>query len=534
MGLYNEAADIIRKVKAKESSVKTLVLSKSTYPNKKQLYALVCETLKNTELLKRIEDKLDLLKKEDILDGNEDLLHVLLYDQLIGRGIKGAHSYRIAIQRYRSVLKAEFKKLQAEDQAELKTVRTNDLPRYARVNLLKTTVTEVTAALEEDGWRLLVDRRTEAVQTKFADVVSKLSEGEFMLDPDIPDLVVFPPHTDLHDHRLFVSGEIILQDKASCFPAHILSPPEGAAVIDCCAAPGNKTSHIASLIQNNGRIFAFDKKKARLSTMERLLSKAGVTCATIQHQDFLQVKANDPVYKDVGYILVDPSCSGSGMVNRLNEKIEDSQERLTSLSHFQISILKHALSFPGIQRVVYSTCSIHQEENEMVVDEVMSQFKGKFFLKEVYPDWTNRGVKGNPCWKECIRMSPDLDLTNGFFVACFERSLCETRSTTTTTDSESKSFDQKPKKRKKKFKDLEKVTSAEDYSDSTVITEQELPKRKKKKSKKHKHENENHFENFSTKNCSEEPEPESVVHVMTKCKKHKKKKHKVKKSSVEK
>lgn len=224
-------------------------------------------------------------------------------------------------------------------------------------------------------------------------------------------------------------------------------------------------------------------------------------------------------------------CFLTGMVNRLNEKVEDSQERLTSLSHFQISILKHALSFPGVQRVVYSTCSIHHQENEMVVDEVMSQFKGKFYLKEACPDWTHRGIKGNPCWKECIRMSPDLDLTNGFFVACFERSLCETGSSERKGDSESEFFDQTPKKRKKKLKDLEKVCSAESETniDSTVITECEMPERKKKKSKKHKHEKD--FEKFSTECSVEEPQSESVI--INKCKKHKKKKkHKVKKSSA--
>ena len=96
--------------------------------------------------------------------------------------------------------------------------------------------------------------------------------------------------------------------------------------------------------------------------------------------------------------------------------------RLEKLAKFQISIVKHALSFPSVERVVYSTCSVHQQENEDVVQEVLRSFQGEFALEEVLPKWTYRGVtKDFSDGNKCIRLSPENGLTNGFFVACFQR-----------------------------------------------------------------------------------------------------------------
>ena len=89
--------------------------------------------------------------------------------------------------------------------------------------------------------------------------------------------MVFAPGTDLHDDSLVQSGALILQDKASCFPAHALSVPKHSIVIDACAAPGNKTSHLSSLMQNTGKIFAFELDKNRLQTLIRLTQLAGCT-----------------------------------------------------------------------------------------------------------------------------------------------------------------------------------------------------------------------------------------------------------------
>lgn len=78
----------------------------------------------------------------------------------------------------------------------------------------------------------------------------------FQKDEHIPDLLLFPSDSQWVEDELYKSGKIILQDKASCFPAQILAPPalDGAVVIDATAAPGNKTSHLSALMRGKGKV----------------------------------------------------------------------------------------------------------------------------------------------------------------------------------------------------------------------------------------------------------------------------------------
>ena len=97
--------------------------------------------------------------------------------------------------------------------------------RHVRVNTLKLSVDEAT--------RRLASHRPKR-------------------DPHVSDVLVFQPGTDLHDHPMVRSGEIVLQGKASCLPAAALGPKCGWDVVDCCAAPGNKTTHLAALVGDGG------------------------------------------------------------------------------------------------------------------------------------------------------------------------------------------------------------------------------------------------------------------------------------------
>ena len=119
----------------------------------------------------------------------------------------------------------------------------------------------------------------------------------------------------------------------------------------------------------------------------------------------------------------------AGIVSRMNSATDDadssSHTRLKQLAGFQVSILKHVLSFPSIKRVVYSTCSIHTEENEAVVEQALQDAGHRFALVDAMPNFPSRGSDDFACGPKCIRVSSEKDLTNGFFVACFERKFKE-------------------------------------------------------------------------------------------------------------
>jgi putative methyltransferase len=160
--------------------------------------------------------------------------------------------------------------------------------------------------------------------------------------------------------------------------------------------------------------------------MRNNLKSHHVKCVRLKCNDFLSIDPDE--YYKVEYILLDPSCSGSGMVNRLKygdtqtEQHKD-EKRLWNLEALQRKMLLHAMSFANVKRIVYSTCSIHQEENENVVLYALKNCQDRFVLDHVHPQWTNRGICIETGFnlEYCVRTDMKQNMTNGFFIACFKR-----------------------------------------------------------------------------------------------------------------
>uniref|UniRef100_A0A8D1PBL2 28S rRNA (cytosine-C(5))-methyltransferase n=1 Tax=Sus scrofa TaxID=9823 RepID=A0A8D1PBL2_PIG len=424
MAVYAAAAAVLAGVESRQGSLKGLVYS-SSFQNVKQLYALVCETQRYSAVLDAVIASAGLLRAEKKL--RPHLAKVLVYELLLGRGFKGhGGRWKPLLDRHQARLKAELARLKVrrgvsrnEDLLEVgsKSDPASQVPRFVRVNTLKTRSEDVVDYFKRQGFSY-------QGQASSLEDIRALKGKCFLLDPLLPELLVFPAQTDLHEHPLYQAGHLILQDKASCLPAVLLAPPPGSHVIDACAAPGNKTSHLAALLKNQGKIFAFDLDAKRLASMATLLARAGVSCCELAEQDFLAVAPTDQRYRQVQYILLDPSCSGSGMLTRRLEEPgagAPSQERLRALAGFQQRALSHALTFPALRRLVYSTCSLCQEENEDVVQAALQQSPGAFRLAPVLPSWPHRGLGTFPGAEHCLRASPDTTLTGGFFIAVLER-----------------------------------------------------------------------------------------------------------------
>jgi 25S rRNA (cytosine2278-C5)-methyltransferase len=107
-------------------------------------------------------------------------------------------------------------------------------------------------------------------------------QNAFYIDENIPNLLAFHPSNTIATAfaNEYSSVSIILQDKASCFPAYLLSPAPGATVLDACAAPGNKTTQLASYVGRNGRVIAIEKDKKRSETLRTMVTKAGALNCT--------------------------------------------------------------------------------------------------------------------------------------------------------------------------------------------------------------------------------------------------------------
>jgi putative methyltransferase len=306
-------------------------------------------------------------------------------------------------------------------------------PRWIRVNTLKSSLDE---ELGTGAFSTFSQVGT------LAEIVHAPRDSRRVhVDQHIPDLVAIASPEEPTTLKAYRTGALVLQEKASCFPAYLLGPtPEDGDVIDACAAPGNKTTHIAALVHNNNttrRIFACERDPERSKTLLKMTKLAGADqIVTVKSkQDFTRLDVNKQEFANVTGLILDPSCSGSGIFGRdegtlivhlpsaeddappkgkkrkrggsnnngnkplksqtaqqdqkfqdmeierenpiiveetpENEAENDSQEklhkRLENLSAFQLRIVKHAMAFPAARKITYSTCSVHEAENENVV-----------------------------------------------------------------------------------------------------------------------------------------------------------------------
>jgi len=236
----------------------------------------------------------------------------------------------------------------------------------------------------------------------------------------IPDVYKVLEKVNWSKLKSYNEGCFFIQDLSSCMAAHVLSPPKNSVVIDACASPGNKTTHLSMVMENTGTIFAVEKDVERFKTLREMVEKSGAENITTIHGNFLQVsETNSGEILAATHILVDPSCSGSG----LHPEEEKDQQRIKSLVNFQIQILDKAMGLPNAKKVVYTTCSLYEEENEHVVLECLKKHP-QFEVVEALPQWRKRGVPGYAFSDLVVRCDAETE-TRGFFLACLRRKSSE-------------------------------------------------------------------------------------------------------------
>ncbi|XP_076749001.1 nop2/Sun-like domain containing protein 5 [Xylocopa sonorina] len=418
--LYKSAAKIVEDVREKGGSLKKLIYDKK-HPNVSALYSLCLNTLKKEKELDYLIRKINLLVNEPRLD--PWLAKVLITELLWGKKTLKSECKPIqTIVAYQQKFKEAL-----SDISEVEALQTPNTtvtkPRYVRINTILLALKKGISYFQEEGWSL---KPKCSNYVEHLNVVKNLQKPYFLQDFHIPELLVFPPSTNFHDHPRYKNGEIILQDKASCLPSQLLSPPLRSIVLDMCAAPGMKSSHLAALMKNTGKVYAVEVDEKRYETLCEQVKLTSASCVETINKDSLTLEADE--YRDVEYILVDPTCSGSGMLDRqiIYGKEKCNPKRLKQLQAFQVFLLRHALlNFPNVKKVVYSTCSTNPEENEQVIDEILENIQNAYDLVPVKQllnkDWLHFSSETYKCSDNCLYANSDVDLCNGFFVAVFER-----------------------------------------------------------------------------------------------------------------
>ena len=167
--------------------------------------------------------------------------------------------------------------------------------------------------------------------------------------------------------RAFADGDFVVQDEASMLVARLLDPKPGDTVADTCAAPGTKTTHLAQLMENRGRILAFDPQPARLALVDESAKRLGVTIVETRRGAVEALASDFPAACEA--VLVDAPCSNLGVLRRNPEvKWRRGFDDLAANARRQREILTAAATMVRSGgRLVYATCSLEPEENQRVV-----------------------------------------------------------------------------------------------------------------------------------------------------------------------
>ena len=275
-------------------------------------------------------------------------------------------------------------------------LRANDAePRlYLRVNTLKISSQELGMRFRKRGIDFLeVENGFEIIQSPF----SITSTPEYLL------------------------GYFYLQGIAEMQIAPLLQPGSEDLIIDMCAAPGGKTTHLAQLMNNRGVIAAFDVNKNKIKALKANIQRLGITNTIIFQKSALNFTFHSST------ILLDAPCTGSGIIRKdPSRKYSRDSSDISFCSRLQRDLLQKGIeNLNPNGSLLYSTCSLEPEENEMIIHWALTHFPVK--LEPI--DFTIKGipaVKGFPApFGETLH--PDISLTrrtlphihdsNGMFVA---------------------------------------------------------------------------------------------------------------------
>jgi 16S rRNA (cytosine967-C5)-methyltransferase len=218
--------------------------------------------------------------------------------------------------------------------------------------------------------------------------------------PELPEALVLEGPFDVWSSELWREGAVMAQSSGSMRVARMLSPRPGDRVLDLCAAPGAKTTHIAALQEGVGNVIAVERRPARARALEQTCKRMHATGVEVKVADASEPSWSPPFDR----VLVDPPCSGLGTLQaRPDVRWRASPESIAELTELQVRILRAGAAATSVGgSLVYSVCTISSAESEKVIERFLAD-ASEFALEEH------------------VQLLPHRDGTDGFFIARMRR-----------------------------------------------------------------------------------------------------------------
>jgi 16S rRNA (cytosine967-C5)-methyltransferase len=217
----------------------------------------------------------------------------------------------------------------------------------------------------------------------------------------LPEALVIDGPFDARADALWEAGALVAQSRAAQLAARLLAPTPGMRVLDLCAAPGGKATHLAALMGGDGEVVAVERHPGRADALRRTCERLQAQgCVRVETADAAQLRGDGPF----DAVLVDPPCSGLGTLQgRPDRRWRASAEAIAPLAALQQEILAAGAAAlkPG-GRLLYATCTISPRENEGVVNVLLA---------------------ANPSFAQerALQLLPHRDGSDGFFYALLRR-----------------------------------------------------------------------------------------------------------------
>jgi 16S rRNA (cytosine967-C5)-methyltransferase len=221
-------------------------------------------------------------------------------------------------------------------------------------------------------------------------------------DPDLPEALVLEGPFDAHDSPAWSAGAFLAQSRAAMRVARVLDPRPGERVLDLCAAPGGKSTHLAALMGGEGEVVAVERNARRAGMLARTAQRLHAANVRVEVADAAVERPEGATFDRV---LVDPPCSGLGTLQaRADLRWRVGPEHVREMTHTQAAILAAGAAAvrPG-GVLVYSTCTISATENESQIAAFL----------DAHRDFSS---------DERMTTLPHRDHTAGFFIARLRRS----------------------------------------------------------------------------------------------------------------
>jgi 16S rRNA (cytosine967-C5)-methyltransferase len=261
-------------------------------------------------------------------------------------------------------------------------------PTYLRVNTLKADENQILEKLSEEGVR-----------------VEKIEQLHHLYK-------ITASRQPVTTTASFEEGLIYIQDTASCFVVEAANPQPATTVLDVCAAPGAKTTYLAQLMRNDGTIFSIDYSKRRMSVWKKEVARVG---AKIAQPIIADARSELPFKEEASVLILDPPCTSTGTLRKTpSAKWRLTPRSLDRMSEIQWQMLNNCADQVKTEgTLIYSTCSITVEENEVLIERFL-KWHPEFSLAEITPKIGSPGLRG---LEKCQRLYPHIHQCNGFFIA---------------------------------------------------------------------------------------------------------------------